>query len=154
MNVQAEVGRVVGVPALSFSVLAALAGIGQYTRFNAEQCAGGLGRLGTGLALYAVLALALLLTSSTLVVTLVVAIAGRRWAWSVGLVAVAAAAVLLTVGADSQVSRTLVGSILGFGCATTNTEVELVVRCFAPLLVAVPCLVCLMTRRGSDRHGD
>ena len=150
MDIGIEVGRFVGALALVSSVVAPLASIGEYTRLNAEQCGGGLGRLGTGIGVYVMLALALLFTLLTLVVTLAVAIVSRRWAWIAGLVAVAA--VLLTVSTDTWVSRTLLGSILGFGCATTDAVGALVARSFAPLLVAVPCFVCLMTGRRQE-HG-
>lgn len=150
VDIGVEVGRFVGALALTFSVIAPLAWIGDYTRLNAEQCGGGLGRLGTGIGVYVMLALALLFALLTLVVTLAVAITSRRWAWIAGLVAVAAVAVLLTVDTDTWVSRTLLGSILGFGCATTDAEAALIARCFAPLLVAVPCFVCLMTGRRQE----
>ena len=145
-----DVGGAVGVPALAlfFSVLVALEGVANYTQDNAQHCGGGLGRIGPGLGLYATLTLALLVTLGALVLTLVLATASRRWAWAVGLLAATAAAgVLITVGADSPLSRTLVGSVLGVGCAWSYSDVA---RCCAPLLVAVPSLVCLVTGRRQE----
>jgi hypothetical protein len=138
-------GLAVGGPALFICVLDMLAGMAQYAEDNATRCGGGLGRIGPGLFLYAMFALALLVTLATLVFALVVEIGSRHWGRMVGLlVATAAAGVLLTAGADSRVSHTLVGSLLGFGC---SSYWQMVAASLAPLLVAVSTIICLMTER-------
>src|SRR5262249_31817600 len=137
-----ENALVPAIMAIVASLLVAVEGISLYTQDNATRCGGGLGRIGPGLALYAGLAVALLVTLVALGFALVLALRSHRWAWVVGLVMVTAASVLLTINSDSQASRTLVGSALGFGCSWTQPQV---VQSLAPLLVAVPTLACLLT---------
>ena len=131
------------------SAIAAMEGIRLYTTHNTERCGGGLGWLAPVLGLYATLAVALLATLVALVLALVAALARRRWTWVVGLVTVTAVGVLIAAGSDSQISRALVGSTLGFGCSWFYPEVA---QSLVPLLVATPALVCLMAGRRQEQR--
>jgi hypothetical protein len=124
-----------------FSLLAALEGI--HLNTSDSLCGGGLGHLADFLYLYATLGLALLATLVALGFALVFALRGHRWFWVAGLVMVTAASVLITIGSDSPVSRTLVGSVLGFDCSIVSYPE--VIESFVPLLVAAPTLACLIT---------
>jgi hypothetical protein len=132
------------IPAVVISAFGVVEGISLYVHHNAVQCGGGLGWIGPGLTLYATLACALLATLGAFVYALVAALRGRRWAWSVGLIAAAALGTLVTIKAETAVSHMLVGYTLGFGCSWFYSDVA---RSLVPLLVAAPTLGFLFFAR-------
>jgi hypothetical protein len=132
---------------LIFSVLAAVEGI--HLETSGSFCGGGLGHLLDFFLYYGALGPALLATLVALGFAVVFALRGHRWTWIVGLVMATMASVLITVGSDSQVSRTLVGSVLGFDCSIV--VYPQVVQSFVPLLVAAPTFACLITGRRYTR---
>lgn len=112
-----SVARVIAIVATVFAGVGLFAASHTYVAHNSGRCAGGLGWIGPGLLNIAGLTCTWPLAGGIAVYALFLALRRRQMVWAAGLLAAAAASVIISIGSTSALSHQAVGAVLGAGCS-------------------------------------